>query len=82
MAGGQNQAAKTEQQFVQYVGTADNAIISAADWKKVGAEGQESVTWSAVDNQHKVEVGKLSKEALEYLARDSRFKLPKADDAS
>lgn len=71
--------AKTDA-FVEYVGSADVAKISAADWKKAKVEGQEQVVWDA-DNEHKVKVSDLSADALKVLAKDSRFKVPSSDEA-
>lgn len=62
---------------VEYTGTADVAKISASDWKKAGVDNQEQVVFDR-SNKYKVAASDLSKEALEVLGNDSRFKLPEA----
>lgn len=75
MAGSTSTPAKAEA-FVEYVGTADEAKISANDWKKAKVEGdQKQVVWNA-DNEFKVPVGDLNDAALKALRKDSRFKVP------
>ena len=64
-------------QVVKYVGTADERVISAADWSSVGAEEQKQVKWDR-SNRFQVPVDELSKAALEYIATDSGFKVQDA----
>ena len=66
-----------EPQVVKYVGTADERVITAADWKSVGAEEQGLVRWDR-SNRFQVPVAELNKAALEYIATDSGFKLQDA----
>jgi len=64
--------------FVEYVGTADEAKISASDWNKAKVEGnQKQVVWNA-DNDFKVPTSDLNAEALKVLRKDPRFKVPEA----
>lgn len=76
MAEGSNTAAKAPK-VVRYTGSAERRIISAKDWKSVGAEGQAQVVWDS-SNGFKVPVSELSKEAMEYVAKDSGFKVEEA----
>jgi hypothetical protein len=74
-SGSQATPAKTDA-VVEYVGSADEAKISANDWKKAKVEGDhKQVVWNA-DNEYKVPVSDLNDGALKALRRDSRFKVP------
>jgi hypothetical protein len=65
---------------VEYTGTSDVREITAAQWAKAGIEGQNLTRWHA-ENNFKLPVGELSKEALELLAKDSEFKFPDTSGA-
>lgn len=67
----------TSSDVVEYVGGADVRKISKRAWASVGVEDQEAVTWDA-SNRRRVKTSELSKSALEFLATDSGFKLPKS----
>ena len=69
------QPAKTK--MVQYVGTADVRVITKKQWDNVGAKNQDETRWEA-KNGFKVEASSLSKEAMEYIARDPGFKVIEA----
>lgn len=70
-------ASDAKVEVVEYVGSADEAKISAADWRKAGIEADklEQVVWNA-GNRKKVKASDLSKEQLEVLRGDDRFKVP------
>lgn len=55
---------------VQYTGVAATATISKADWAKAGVE-HDKVEWTKGSH---IPESDLSKEALEVLGRDGRFK--------
>lgn len=76
MAASSNTEAKAPK-VVRYTGSADRRVISAKDWKSVGADGQAQTEWSS-KNGFKVPVSELSKEAMEYVAKDSGFKVEEA----
>ena len=59
-----------------YTGGASERAVSAAEWRAAGVENQEGVVWSARNN-HSVEVGDLSKQALEVLlaAHEGEFRV-------
>lgn len=64
-----------EPEVVKYVGTADEARISASDWKKANVEEQDQVVFNQ-GNNFQVKTSDLSAGALEALSKDSRFKVP------
>lgn len=61
-------AAATEK-VVKYVGTADERIISAADWKSIGVEDQTQVKWDR-RNRFTVPTADLTEAAVRYLDED------------
>ena len=63
---GDSSSTSTTEKVVTYVGTADQRVIEARDWAKVGAEGQGKVVWSRA-NGYTVPVKELTKEAVAYL---------------
>jgi hypothetical protein len=66
-----------DEAVVEYVGTANEAKISAADWRKAGVEAEklEQVVWNAA-NRKRVKVSDLSADQLAVLRNDDRFKVP------
>lgn len=71
------ETARKADAVVEYTGGADEAKISASDWKKAKVEDQEQVVFNE-DNEYKVPVSDLSADALKVLRKDSRFKVPEA----
>lgn len=62
-------AASTSEKVVKYVGTADERIISARDWKSIDVEDQLQVVWNR-KNRFMVPASELSAAALRYLDED------------
>jgi hypothetical protein len=64
---------------VKYVGTADERVINAADWKKVGSTDQKQVKWDA-SNKFTVPAADLDEAALKYVDEvDSGFVVADAE---
>lgn len=57
--------AATTSKVVKYVGTADERVIEAKDWKSLGIEDQGKVVWSQ-KNKFTVPASDLNEAALRY----------------
>jgi len=66
---GDSPKATTTQKVVKYVGTADQRVIEAKDWKSVGVEDQGKVVWDQ-KNKFTVPASELNEGALRYADED------------
>lgn len=56
-------------QYVRYIGTAHRRVISEADWKKAGVDGQAGLSFHA-GNAYLQPLEKVGDEALPYIKAD------------
>jgi hypothetical protein len=60
-----SKSTKSTSQAVKYTGTADDKVITKADWKAIDIDDQDTVTWSW-RNDWAVPVDQFTEEALNY----------------
>lgn len=59
----------TAEKVVKYVGTADERVIEAKDWKSLGIEDQSKVVWNR-QNRWTVPASELKENAVRYCDED------------
>lgn len=68
-------------QYVRYIGTAHRRIISEADWKKAGVDGQAGLSFHA-GNGYLQPLDKVGDEALPYIKADKYLVIVGQDEGS